>query len=55
MFEFIIGQPKYLESLDGPGGSKPHPLGSNGCLAKILSTSLGIFVCTLTSCVSLGV
>ncbi len=57
MPEFIIGNPKYPEgpiSLDGFGGLsgfKPPPLGSNGCPTKIMPTSLGIFVCTLTSCV----
>jgi hypothetical protein len=53
----IIGNPKYLDgprSHGGPGGSEPPLLGSNGCLVKILSTSLGIFICTLTS-VSFGV
>jgi hypothetical protein len=35
----IIGNPKYLGSL---GGFEPPPPRSNGCLTKILSTSLGI-------------
>jgi hypothetical protein len=55
---FIIGNPKYPDrfgGLGGLGGFKPPPLGLNGCLAEILSTSLGTFVCTLTSCVSFGV
>jgi hypothetical protein len=55
---FIIGNPKYLKGSRGLGGlgkSEPPPLGSNGCLAKILSTSMGISVCTSTSYVSLGV
>jgi len=48
LFGSIIGNPKYL---DGPrghgglGGFEPPPLGSNGYLVKIMSTSLG----TLTS------
>jgi hypothetical protein len=57
-FRFIIGNKKYpkvLEGLSILGGSEPPPLGSNGYLAKILSTSLGIFVCTLISSISLGV
>jgi hypothetical protein len=36
-------------------GPKPPPFGFNGRPTKIMSTSLGIFVCTLTSCVSLGI
>jgi hypothetical protein len=38
----IIGNPKYLGSLGGLGGFEPPPPRSNGCLTKILSTSLGI-------------
>jgi hypothetical protein len=58
---FIIGNPKYIEGakglggLGGLGGFEPPPLGSNAYLAKIMSTFLGIFVCTLTSYVPLGV
>ncbi len=55
---FIIGNPKYLDGfggLGGLGGFKPPPLGLNGCLVEILSTSLGTSVCTLTNCVSFGV
>jgi hypothetical protein len=52
---FIIGIPKYPQGLGGPGGSKLPPLGSNGYLTKILSISLGISICTLTSYVSLRV
>jgi hypothetical protein len=55
---FIIGNPKHLEglgSLGGPNGFKPPPLGYNGCPTKILSTFMGISVCTLTSYVSLGI
>jgi len=54
--KFIIGNPKYLEGsggLGGPsghGGFEPPPLGSNGCSTKIMSTFLGIYVCTFTSC-----
>jgi hypothetical protein len=58
MLRFIIGNPKYLEGpegRDGIGGFEPPPFGSNGCLAKIMSTSLGILVCTLTSSISLGI
>ncbi len=57
-FIFIIGNQKYPKGLGGLsslGGSEPPPLGSNGCLAKILSTFLGIFVCTLISFISLGI
>ncbi len=58
---FIINHPQYPEGSRGRGGLgglgvfEPPPLGSNGYLAKILSTFVGIFVCTLTSCVSLGI
>jgi hypothetical protein len=55
---FIVGNPKYIEGPRGPrgfGGSKLPPLGFNAYLAKIVSTFLGIFVCTLTSYVPLGV
>jgi hypothetical protein len=55
---FIIGNPKYHDGFGGPGGPggfKPPPPGSNGCPTEFLSTSLGIFVCTLTSHVSFGV
>jgi hypothetical protein len=54
----IIGNPKYPKGhggLGGHGGPNPPPLGSNDCLAKILSTSLGIFVCMLTRSVPLGI
>jgi hypothetical protein len=52
---FIIGNPKYLGGPIGLGGFKPLPPISNGCLTKILSTSLGISVRTLTSFVSFRV
>ncbi len=58
---FIIGNPKYPKGLGGPSGPsgpsgfKLPPLGSNGCPTKILSTSLGTSICTLTSCVFVGV
>jgi hypothetical protein len=45
---FTISNPKYLE---GPSGFNGHDLpflGSNGCLTKIMSISLGIFICILT-------
>jgi hypothetical protein len=49
---FTIDNPKYLESL---GGFDPPPFRFDGCRAKILSISLGIFVCILTRSVPLGV
>jgi len=58
---FINSNPQYFEGfrgpsgLGGPGVFEPPPLGSNGYLVKTLSTFVGIFVCTLTSCVSLGI
>ncbi len=61
MPRFIIGNQKYPKGLGGPsgvgghGGFKPPPFGFNDYSTKILSTSLGISICTLTSCVSLGV
>jgi hypothetical protein len=58
MPKFIISNPKHLEVLGGPsglGGFEPPLHGSIGCLAKILSTSLAISICTLTNFVSLGV
>ncbi len=51
----IIGNPKYVEGFGGHGGFEPPFPRSNGCPTKILSTSLGISICTLTSCVFLGV
>jgi hypothetical protein len=56
--KFIINIPKYLEGFGSPGGPngfKPPPPRFNGYLAKILSTSLGISICTLISCVLLGI
>jgi hypothetical protein len=58
---FIIGNPKYIEGPKGLGGLgglcgfEPLLLGSNAYLTKIMSTFLGIFVCTLTSYVPFGV
>jgi hypothetical protein len=52
---FIIGNPKYLGGPTGLGGFEPLPPIFNGCLTKNLSTSLGIYVCTLTSFVSFRV
>jgi hypothetical protein len=51
---FTIGNPKYPKGLGGLSGLNP-PSGSIGCLAKILSTSLGISICMFTRFVSLGV
>jgi len=47
-----IGNPKYP---GGPSGLDPPPLRFNGYATKILSTSLGIFVCMPTRFVSLKV
>jgi hypothetical protein len=58
MLRSIIGNLKYPKGrggLGGHGGPNPPPLGSNDYLAKILSTSLGIFVCMLTRSVPLGI
>ncbi len=52
---FIIGNPKYLDGPRGPSGPELPPFGSNGYPTKIMSTSMGISICTLTSCVSIGV
>ncbi len=55
---FIIGDPKHLEGPripSGSGGFEPPPYGFNSCSIKILSTFLGISICTLTSYVRLGV
>jgi hypothetical protein len=52
---FTIGNPKYLEGFEGPGGPDPPPLRSDGCLAKIMFTSLGISICILTRFVPFGV
>jgi hypothetical protein len=52
LLRFIIGNPKYPQGL---GGLDLLPPRSNGCLAKILSTFMGIFVCMLTRFVSLKV
>ncbi len=58
MPRFIIGNPKHLKGLGGLGalgGFEPPPLGSNGCPTKILSTFMGIFVCTSTSSITFGI
>ncbi len=52
MLGFSIGNPKYLEGL---GGHDPPPPGFNGYPTKIMSTSLGIFVCMLTRSIPLKV
>jgi hypothetical protein len=55
---FTIGNPKYpkgFESHGGPNGPDLPPLRYDGCLTKIMSTFLGIFVCMLTRYVPLGV
>ncbi len=55
---FTIGNPKYLEGIEDPcglDGFNPPPLGSDGYLTKIMSTSLGISICMLTWFVPLGV
>jgi len=49
---FTISNPKYLE---GPSGLDPFPLVSDGYLAKISSTFLGIFMCTFTRFVPFGI
>jgi hypothetical protein len=58
LLRFTIGNPKYPEgprSPNGPSGHDPPPPGSNGCLTKIMSTSLSIFVCILTRSVPLEI
>jgi hypothetical protein len=49
---FTIGNPKYLEGRGGPNLPPPR---FDGCPTKIMSTSLGIFICILTRSVPLGV
>ncbi len=49
---FTIGNPKYPEGLRC---LDPLPHGFNGCPTKILSTCLGISICTFTRFVPLGV
>jgi hypothetical protein len=46
LLRFIIGSPKYFKGFGGHVGPKPPPFGSNGRPTKIMSTSLGIFLCT---------
>jgi hypothetical protein len=55
LHRFTIGNPKYLEDLGCPCGPNPPPLGSNGWSKKILFTFVGIYVCTFTSSIPLGV
>ncbi len=58
LLRFTIGNPKYLEGFEGPSGPSgldPPPFRSDGYPTKIMSTSLGIFVCILTRFVPLGV
>jgi hypothetical protein len=58
MPRFIISNPKHLEVLgshSGLGGFELPLHGSTSCLAKILSTSLAISICTLISFISLRV
>jgi hypothetical protein len=50
----IIGNPKYPKSPRGLNGPDPLLFGFDGYPTKTLFTSLGIFVCTLTSYVPLG-
>jgi hypothetical protein len=52
---FTISNQEYPKGLEGLGGFDFPPLGSDGCPTKIMSTSLGIFVCTLIRYVPLGV
>jgi hypothetical protein len=55
---FTIGNPKYPEGPGGPGGPSGFdfpPLGSDGCLAKILFTFMGIYVCTLIRFIPFGI
>jgi hypothetical protein len=54
-FGFIISNPKQLEGLGGFGNHGPPPPRFDGCLTKILSTSLGIFACMLIRSIPLGV
>jgi hypothetical protein len=44
-----------LKGLEVYGGPSPPPPGSNGCPTKIMSTSLGIYVCIFTRSIPLGV
>jgi hypothetical protein len=58
MLGFIIGNSKYLKGprgLGGPSGLDPLHPGSDGQSTKIIFASLGIFVCTFTSSIPLGV
>ncbi len=58
MFRFTISNPNYLEGLEGPsgiGGLDVPPPRFDGRPTKILSTSLGIFVCILARFVPFGV
>jgi hypothetical protein len=55
MLGFMIGNPKYPKGLGGPSGLNFLPPRSNGYQTKILSTSLGVYVCILTRFVPLGV
>jgi hypothetical protein len=52
---FTIGNQKYPKGPKGLSGPNPPPLGSDGCPTKILSSSLGIFVCMLTKSSPLGI